>query len=83
MTMLPQPSEMAITAARKRRDDRVRVLTRMTKRRLAAMYRQGVRGPSGGLVQWAGGQNPPEKWTKDELVSTIIEIEHPQIGQPR
>ncbi len=82
MTMLPQPSEMAVAAAQKRRDDRVRELSRMPKTRLARMYRAGVRGP-GGPVSWGGGQHPPEKWTKDELVNTIVGIEHPQIGPAR
>lgn len=41
-------------------------LSRMTKAQLISRYRQ-----LGGL----GGIHPPEKWRKDELVTSILEME--------
>lgn len=59
------------------RDARLRELDRLPKARLAAMYRRGVRRPDGAWQQWGGGVTPPERWRKDEVISSILEIEFP------
>lgn len=65
-------------ASQRARDARVRELTRMTKRDLAAMCAAGIQAPDGGRVVVEGGAGPVASWTKDEIVSTILGIEHPQ-----
>lgn len=66
----------------KAREDRRRELSQLTKARLCAMYRAGVRTPSGGIGRYAGGMYPPEQWRKDEVITSILEIEHPAPRPP-
>lgn len=52
-------------------------LRKMTKNRLIVMYKQGVRTPGGGTSRYIGGMYPIERWSKDDIVSSIISIEYP------
>jgi hypothetical protein len=53
-------------------------LRKMTKARLIAMYKNGVAAPDGRKVYYGGGMYPIEQWTKDEVVSSIVNIEYPR-----
>lgn len=55
------------------RDQRVRELSRMTQPALAKLYRR-----MGGL----GGMYEPEKWSKDDLISSVLDIESRRSAQP-
>lgn len=58
------------------RDDRVKQLARMSKQALIGMCRDGIPNLRGGTTTvW--GRHPLEKWTKDEIVATILDIEYP------
>ena len=48
-------------------------LAKMTKTQLCALYRQ-----MGGL----GGMYPPEKWRKDEIISSILYAQNAQAREP-
>lgn len=67
-------------ASQQARDKRARELNRMRKRDLAAMCAAGIQRPDGGrsIVE---GAHPVASWTKDEIVSTILNIEHPRETQ--
>jgi len=58
------------------REDRRRELAAMSKAALCRMYRAGVRTPSGGVSRWVGGMYPPEQWEKNEVISSILDIEY-------
>lgn len=61
-----------------RRLARGRELNRQSKAALCAMYRRGIRTPDGRIARWIGGAHPLEKWTKDEIVTCILDIELPR-----
>jgi len=58
------------------REDRRRELAAMSKAALCRMYRAGVRTPSGGVSRWVGGMYPPEQWEKNDVISSILDIEY-------
>jgi hypothetical protein len=59
------------------REARRRELAKLTKSRLCALYRTGVRTPDGRIGYYVGGLHPPEQWRKDEVINTILGIEFP------
>lgn len=59
------------------RENRRRELAAMTKTALCRMYRDGVTTPHGTVSRWIGGMHPPEQWRKDEVISSILDIEYP------
>jgi hypothetical protein len=46
---------------------------------LIAMLRRGVTIADGRVAQYAGGAHPPETWRKDELVTTVLRYERPDL----
>jgi len=61
------------------RDDRAKELRGESKAALVELCRSGVPNPRGGRTHvW--GAHPLEKWRKDEIVSTILDIEFPHPG---
>jgi hypothetical protein len=68
-----RPGELVIL---KSRDGRRAELRRLTKTRLIALYRGGVRTPTGRTVCYLGGGVAPiERWSKDDIVASIMAIE--------
>jgi hypothetical protein len=65
------------------REDRRRELAALPKARLCSMYRTGVYAPNGRVGRYAGGMYPPEQWRKDEVISSILEIEYPAESRPK
>jgi hypothetical protein len=61
---------------------RYRELSRRAKADLCAMYRRGVLTPDGQVVRYGGGMHPPERWRKDEVVTSILSIEIPPPAAP-
>ncbi len=61
-----------------RRAARRQALSKMTKARLIRMCRAGVTRPDGGRTVIEGGMYPLEQWTKDEVVSSILDAEFPR-----
>jgi hypothetical protein len=61
------------------RDDRARELTRMPKRELVRLCTTGIRRPNGQTTT-VEGAHPVSSWSKDDLISTILGIEHPLDG---
>ena len=61
------------------REPRRKELTAMSKAALIEMCRSGVPNPRGGRTH-VYGAHPLEKWRKDEIVSTILDIEFPPPG---
>ena len=58
------------------RAQRRRTLASTSKRDLIGLCREGVPNPRGGRTQvW--GSYPLEKWTKEEIMNTILDIEYP------
>jgi hypothetical protein len=58
------------------RHDRRKQLAKMSKAALIEMCRAGVPNPRGGTTMvW--GRYSLDKWTKDEIVATILDIEYP------
>lgn len=77
---LPLEAPMPLTlftdpAAQARRAE----LVKLPKSQLAAMLRRGVSTPAGRISHWVGGAHPPERWTKDELVTLMLHIERPDL----
>lgn len=62
----PAGTHTAAMERQKRHRERSQELGKLTKRRLCQMLREG------GLI---GSMHPPEKWTKDEVISSIIDLE--------
>lgn len=58
------------------RDERVSELSRTPKWKLVKMCQAGVRRPDGGL-SYIEGAHPLEQWSKDDLISSILSVEHP------
>jgi hypothetical protein len=55
---------------------RRRQLVKVSKQELIGMCREGVPNPRGGRTQvW--GAHPLERWTKEEILNTILDIEYP------
>jgi hypothetical protein len=63
------------------REERRAELSRMTKRSLAAMCRDGIRRPDGGLA-FIEGAHPVERWDKDEIITSVLSVEYPAVGDP-
>jgi hypothetical protein len=66
----------------KTRDQRARELSRLSKRDLAAMCRDGIRAPDGGLV-CVEGAYPVITWDKHDIINSILSIEHPAMPAPQ
>lgn len=60
------------------RDARCVELSRMPKHKLIVMCRTGVRRPDGHAIRVTGA-SPLEEWSKDDLISTILSIEYPEV----
>jgi hypothetical protein len=58
------------------RRDRRKQLAKMSKRALIAMCQTGIPNPRGGKTRIWGAYSL-DKWTKDELVDTILDVEYP------
>jgi hypothetical protein len=58
-------------------DARGAALARMTKARLIAYYRAGIRAPDGSVVQYGWSAHPLEKWTKEEIIGSVLSVEFP------
>lgn len=59
------------------KDDRRAALWRKTKPELIAMCRAGVTKPGGRAVVIEGGMYPLARWSKADLVSSIMSVEFP------
>ncbi|WP_225730949.1 MULTISPECIES: hypothetical protein [unclassified Nocardia] len=59
------------------RDERRAGLNRLTATRLRTMYRAGIRTPEGRVVEYLEGAKPLHRWTKEELINTILAAEFP------
>jgi hypothetical protein len=70
-----RPGDLVIL---KSRDSRRAELRRLSKTRLIAMYRRGVKTPAGRTVQYlGGGAGPIGRWSKDDVVAAIMAVEFP------
>jgi hypothetical protein len=59
------------------RDQRRAALNRKTKAELIRLCKAGVPTPDGGVCHIEGGMYPLEKWTKEEVVNSILSAEYP------
>ena len=60
------------------RDARRRALNRMAKARLVAMCRRGIARPDGGRTIVEGAY-PLSRWTREEILNVILDVEFPSI----
>jgi hypothetical protein len=58
------------------REDLRRELQRVSKTALIALCRSGIPNPGGGRTHIFGA-HPLEKWTKEEIMNTIIDVQFP------
>ena len=71
------PYALEAIALRPDRNERRRQLARTSKQHLIDVCRSGVANSRGGRTQvW--GAHPLEKWTKEEILGTILDIEYPR-----
>ena len=60
-----------------RRNARRRELGKMTKARLISMCRRGVTKPDGTCYYIEGGMYPLDKWSKADIIASIMSAEFP------
>jgi hypothetical protein len=72
----------AAAAAAKARDDRRAALWGMSRQALAVLYNTGVTKPGGGTVRCLNDLGELARWSKDDLIAAILNIEHPQEVTP-
>lgn len=58
------------------RNERRKALACQTKQALIGMCRDGIPNPRGGRTH-VYGRYSLEKWTKDEIIATILDVEYP------
>lgn len=65
-----------MSGERPERGERARQLDRLPKSRLIAMYRAGVLTPDGGIRRYGGSAHPIERWSKQEVINSILSAEY-------
>jgi hypothetical protein len=53
-------------------------LRKLTKTRLIARYKRGITTPDGRTVRYLSSAYPIEQWSKDDVISSILDAEYPQ-----
>jgi hypothetical protein len=74
-----QAAELIIV---KSKDSRRAELDKLTKARLIAMYRGGVRTPEGRLARYGASAHPIGTWSKSDVIASIMTAEFPPAVTP-